>query len=172
MNGQKYIQRNRRLISYSSSLPKVFIQSQIQYQSQAETIDELDYARSLNASVNLSIPIFSGARNFRKIQKSNIEIKKTNIQYEQTRNHILNEVESTYLKVKETKANIEANAGLIEQAKEALRLAKLMYENGRITQLEVQSSESSYLQVRAAYYQSIFEYNVSINSLKQSLNEL
>jgi len=172
LNGQKYIQRNRRLISYSSSLPKVSLQSQIQYQSQAETIDELDYTKSMYASVNLSIPIFSGARNFRKIQKSNIEIKKTNIQYEQMRNHILNEVESTYLKVKETEANIEANAGLIEQAKEALRLAKLMYENGRITQLEVQSSESSYLQAQSAYYQSIFEYNVAINSLKQSLNEL
>jgi outer membrane protein TolC len=172
LNGQKYIQRNKRLISYSSGLPKVSIQSQIQYQSQAETIDELDYIKSMNASVNLSIPIFSGARNFRKIQKSNIEIKKTNIQYEQMRNHILNEVESTYLKVKETEANIEANAGLIGQAKEALRLAKLMYENGRIIQLEVQSSESSYLQAQSAYYQSIFEYNVAINSLKQSLNEL
>jgi outer membrane protein TolC len=172
LNGQKYIQRNRRLISYSSGLPKVSIQSQIQYQSQAETIDELDYIKSMNASVNLSIPIFSGARNFRKIQKSNIEIKKTNIQYEQMRNHILNEVESTYLKVKETEANIEANAGLIKQAKEALRLAKLMYENGRIIQLEVQSSELSYLQAQSAYYQSIFEYNVAINSLKQSLNEL
>ena len=172
LNGQKYIQRNKRLISYSSGLPKVFIQSQIQYQSQAETIDELDYTKSMYASVNLSIPIFSGARNFRKIQKSNIEIKKTNIQYEQMRNHILNEVESTYLKVKETEANIEANAGLIGQAKEALRLAKLMYENGRIIQLEVQSSESSYLQAQSAYCQSIFEYNVAINSLKQSLNEL
>lgn len=172
LNGQKYIQRNKRLISYSSGLPKVSIQSQIQYQSQAETIDDLEYVKSMNASVNLSIPIFSGARKFRKVQKSNIDIKKTNIQYEQTRNHILGEVESIYLKVKEAKANIEANSGLIEQAKEALRLAKLMYKNGRITQLEVQSAESSYLQAQSAYYQSIFEYNIAINNLKRSLNEI
>jgi len=86
--------------------------------------------------------------------------------------YILSDVENTYLNVLETKKRVEFNIVLIRQAEEALRMVKLLYENGRATQVELLSAESGLLNAKSAYLSSVFEYNSSILQLKKAINKL
>ena len=69
-------------------------------------------------------------------------------------------------------SNIDATEDVVSQAEEALRLSKLLYENGSATQLELMSAESGYLGAKSNYISSVFQYNLAIEDLKKSLNNL
>lgn len=106
------------------------------------------------------------------IQKAAIAKKEAEIKLQQTALTIKSEIEAAWLKVHETKMNIDANATMMEQAAEALRLARIMYDNGSSTQLEVLTAEGNYLQAQSSYYQTIFQYNVAVDQLKKAVNTL
>ncbi|MCK5521161.1 MAG: TolC family protein [Candidatus Marinimicrobia bacterium] len=172
MVSQKKILIQQRNIVMGQTLPMLSLSADLRQQAQAENKDDLDYLRSKSTSLNISIPLFSGGRKIASIQKSRVAIKEAELQEKQTRTFIRTEIESMYYKVEEAEKRITANATLVEQAGEALRLAELMYENGSSTQLDVQNARSAVLQAKSAHYSAIFEYNMALNQLKKSMNQL
>lgn len=169
---QKAILKSQRLLAASAALPKVNLQADVTHQAQAETRDDLEYYRSKNVAVSVSIPLFKGGKNLASVQQANIELKKHELEYEQAEDHILSEVENAYLMIFETAKSVESNTALVRQAQEAVRLAKIMYENGRATQVELLSAESGLLNAKSAYLSSVFEYNTAILQLKKAINKL
>lgn len=169
---QKQMLHSQRLMAASSGLPKVSFSADLRHQAQANDMDDLEYFRSKNIGLNVSIPLISGGKNLASVQKANIELKKNELQLEQTINFIMADVEMAFLKVRETEEKIETNAALVNQAEEALRMVKLLYENGSATQVELLNAESGLLGARSAYSSSIFEHNVAIIQLKKSINQL
>jgi outer membrane protein TolC len=118
------------------------------------------------------VPLFNGGRKLAGIQKAKISEKELALQLRQMELLIEADVESAYLMLQESVMKIESNSRVVEQAAEALRLARLMYENGSVTQLDVLNSESGWLQAQSAYLSSIFEFNVALNNLKSAINQL
>mgnify|MGYP000032265215 CR=1 FL=1 len=74
--------------------------------------------------------------------------------------------------MKEAKENVSTQKKTIEQAKEAFRLANLMYSEGSSTQLDVINANLALNQAKMNYQQSLFTYNVALANLKKSINEL
>ncbi|MDZ7820389.1 MAG: TolC family protein [Candidatus Marinimicrobia bacterium] len=169
---QKKLAKYQRNIAWSNIMPKVQIGSGMQWQANTYDLNDLNHHRSSNISLSVSMPLFSGGKNAAGIQKAVIGVREANYRYEQTENHIYAEVDAAYRKVKETLSNTHANQEVILQAEEALRLSKLMYETGAATQLDLLNAESSYISARSGYIQSVFEYNLAVETLKKSLNNL
>ncbi|HAE86411.1 TPA: hypothetical protein DCG86_00130, partial [Candidatus Marinimicrobia bacterium] len=113
-----------------------------------------------------------GGKHLASVQQANIDLKKYDLQMEQAMDFILSEVEKAYLKVYEAQEKVESIAALVEQADEALRMVKIMYENGGATQVEVLNAESGALGARSSYLSSVFEFNTAILQLKQAINKL
>lgn len=172
LDSQKKINAIQKKMAIGQGLPMVSVSADIRQQAQGNTASDLNYYRSRSTSLSVSVPLFSGGRKIVGIQRANITLKETDLQYQQMVDFIKADVESAFLTVTETESSIEANLKLVEQAKEALRLAKLMYENGSVTQLEVLNAESMLLQSESAYYSSIFQYNLAVNQLKKSTNNI
>ncbi len=169
------ISRYQRNISVGQTLPTVSLSADVRHQAQSETssgINRGNYVRSTTTTLNLSWPLFTGGRKALSIQKALISQKEAEINLQKLTLNIEAEVESAFLKIRESVLNIDANGSLRNQAAEALRLARIMYSNGSSTELEVLTAESNYLQAQSNYYQSIFQYNVAVDQLKKAVNTL
>lgn len=169
---QRKIAAYQRNLAYSNILPKVQLGSTVQWQANADAIDDLNHRRSSNISLSVSLPLFNGGKNAAGIQKAGLSLKEANYRYEQTADYIQNDVESAYRSVEENYSNILANADVVAQAEEALRLSKLLYETGSATQADLLSAESAFLSAKSNYISSVFQYNIAVETLKKALNKV
>lgn len=169
---QKKIAKYQRNLAWSSISPMVQLGGAVQWQANADVIADLDHLRSSNVSLSVSLPLFAGGKNAASIQKATIGLKEANYQYEQIEDFVYTDIDAAYRKVDETLSNIYATDDVVNQAGEALRLSKLLYENGSATQLELMSAESAYIGAQSSYISSVFQYNLAVEDLKKSLNAM
>ncbi len=169
---QKKMAAYQRNLAWSGILPKVQLGSTVQWQANADALDELNHLRSSNVSLSVSLPLFNGGKKAAGIQKAAIGLREADYQFEQIEDYIFTDVDGAYRKVNEAYSNILATADVVTQAEEALRLSKLLYESGSATQLELMTAESGYIGARSNHIASVFQYNIAVESLKKSLNDL
>jgi len=169
---QKKIAKYQRNLAWSSIMPKVQLGGNIQWQANDDVFADLNHLRSSNVNVGVSLPLFNGGKNAAGIQKAYIGVKEAQYQMEQIEDFVYTDVDAAYRKVAEMQTNIYATEDVVKQAEEALRLSKLLYENGSATQLELMSAESGYLGAKSNYITSVFQYNLAVEDLKKSLNNL
>ncbi len=169
---QKKIAKYQRNLALSGIMPKVQLGGTMQWQANTDDLANLDHLRSSNVSISVSLPIFSGGKTAAGIQKASIGVKEANYQIEQIEDFVYTNVDEAYRKVNETMSNIIATDNVVKQAQEALRLSKLLYENGSATQIELMSAESAYIGAKANYISMVFQYNLAVEDLKKSLNNL
>jgi len=145
----------------------------LQYQGQSAAIDftKDDFSKALNSSVSISIPLFAGLKNSAKYQQAKIAVKESDHQYEQLKQGITLEVKGAYLKMKEALEKVQTQQKTVEQAKEARRLARLLYSEGSSTQLDVLNAGLAVQQAQMNYQQSLYEYNVALANLKKAINQ-
>lgn len=169
---QQKLAKYQRNLAWSSIMPKIQVGGNLQWQANDDLLADLDHRRSSNVSVSVSLPLFNGGKNAASIQKANIGVKEAQYQLEQIEDFVYTDVDAAYRKVEEMQSNIFANENVVKQAEEALRLSKLLYENGSATRLELVSAEGGYLGAKSNYISSVFQYNIAVEDLKKSLNNL
>ena len=99
-------------------------------------------------------------------------MRETDYQIDALYNAVKLEVETAFLAIDEKEQAVITQSKIINQAEEALRLARLRYAEGLSTQLDVMNTEGALNQSRMNYSQSLFDYNIAIAKLKKALNEL
>lgn len=167
---QKSMAKHQKTLALSSIMPKVQLSSALSWTANTDDIEVMDYNRSSNVAVAVSLPLFAGGKRAHQIQQAKIGVKEADYQYEQTRDYILTDIETAFNKISETYVNIQATENVIRQAEEALRLSKLMYDAGSATQVDLMTAESGYLGAVSNYISSVFQYNLAVESMKKSLN--
>ncbi|NIR67250.1 MAG: TolC family protein [Aliifodinibius sp.] len=90
----------------------------------------------------------------------------------QLKDAIIAEVEDAYNKLNEAKQKFRSAQNTVELAKEALRLANLMYDEGANTQLDVLNSRLALTQAQMSYANSLFEYQVARYQLRKVTGQL
>ena len=174
MEQQKNIMQRQVTLARSGFLPSLTFQTNLQYQGMKNEFDftDEDIFRSSNSSISLSIPLFSGFKTAGKIQQAKAAVRETDYQQDALYKAVKLEVEAAYLAIIEKEQAVLTQSKIIDQAAEALRLARLRYGEGLSTQLDVMNAESALNQARMNYEQSLFDYNIAIAQLKKALNEL
>ncbi len=170
---QEQIADRQLTISRGSFLPSVVLGTNYQYMGMRNDLDyqQDDFNKSFNTSISLSIPLFSGFKRSAKVQKAKIQCKEVSYQKNSALDGIRMEVENAYYLLKKAEKKVETQQKAIEQAKEALRLAQLMYKEGAATQLDVLNSNLSLKTARMNYQQSLLEFNNAISQLKKAINK-
>lgn len=77
------------------------------------------------------------------------------------------EAEVVYHSFQEAKQKYQAAAQSVDLAKEALRLANMMYEEGANTQLDVLSSQLALTRAKLNYVSSLYEYQMARYQLRK-----
>ncbi|AFZ58162.1 TolC family protein [Anabaena cylindrica FACHB-243] len=172
-------------------LQQVLAQRNISEQQRRQALSQLGPQISLNASYNLldryndsvsvsdgyslglqaSLNLFDGgaARARAAQSKANIAIAET--QFSSQRNQIRFDVEQYYLQLQSNLDNVQTSSVAINQAKEALSIARLRFQAGVGTQTEVISAENDLTIAEGNRITAILNYNRALANLQRSSNQ-
>ncbi|HAE87905.1 TPA: hypothetical protein DCG86_07760, partial [Candidatus Marinimicrobia bacterium] len=64
---QEKMLKSQRILAASAALPKVSVSADVRHQAQAESQDDMEYYRSKNVSVSVSIPLLSGGKHLASV---------------------------------------------------------------------------------------------------------
>ncbi len=122
--------------------------------------------------VSANVPIFDGFRTEAKIEEAEAELDAQNSKIKSIKRKIKTEVEQSISELQTSKSKISTTALLVKQAEEALKRAKLSYQNGVITNLDLLDSETSLTEAKFAELRVIFQNVINSYSLKESIGDV
>jgi outer membrane protein len=120
---------------------------------------------SWTATLSLSMPLFDGFTTTAEIRKAKVDSRTADLTYEQLKEQVELDVRQAYYNYQETGERLKAQLKTIEQAEEGLKIARLRYQNGVGTQLEILSAESALTQARTNYVQAIHDAAAAVYGL-------
>lgn len=123
------------------------------------------YSLALTANLNL---FDGGAARARAAQfKIDSEIAET--QFSQQRNQIRFQVEQAYSQLQSNLENVQTSQAALDQARESLRLARLRFQAGVGTQLEVLDAENALTRAEGNQVTAVLDYNRALASLQRNV---
>lgn len=143
-----------------------------QYQIVDPFTDSLGPGTGYSVQAGLSWRIFDGgaARARANQQEANIAIAETN--FENTRNQVRFQVEQAYSNLLANRSNITTARQAVEQATEALRLARLRFQAGVGTQTDVINAETDLTNAQGNLVSAVLGYNRSLATLQRAVTNL
>ena len=157
---QKRITKKGITIARSNFLPKLFFSTDYSYMLMRNDYKfrHPDASKGFTSAFSLQIPLFHGFQSTAQYQKSRFDYKIILDTEKQVFDGISAETEVAYNKFQEAKEKYQSAVQTVDLAKEALRLANMMYEEGVNTQLDVLTSQLALTQAKLNYTNSLFEY--------------
>ena len=128
-----------------------------------------DWRTDWNASVNVSVPIFSGFRRQAEIDQARITLDQERLRLGQLRESVQLQFEQARGERERASATIAARQRTVDQAQRVHDLTVLRYEQGLATQLEVSDARLALLQARTNLAQAISDFRIADATLTRSL---
>ncbi|BAY12320.1 TolC family protein [Calothrix sp. NIES-2098] len=131
--------------------------------------DDISVADGYSVGVRATLNLFDGgAARARAAQaRANIAIAET--QFADLRNQVRFEVEQSYSTQQSNLQNVQTANAALEQAREALRLARLRFQAGVGTQTDVINSENDLTRAEGNRVRAILDYNRALAQLQRSV---
>ncbi|MBC8181665.1 TolC family protein [candidate division KSB1 bacterium] len=171
---QKYITKKGIKLAKSNFMPKLFFQTDYSFMLMKNDYKfrHAEASKGFTSALSLQIPLFHGFQSTALYQKSRLDYKIILDTEKQAFDGIAAETEVAYNKFKEAKEKYFSAVQTVDLAKEALRLATMMYEEGVNTQLDVMGSQLALTQAKLNYINSIYEYQISRYQLRKVVGML
>jgi outer membrane protein TolC len=123
------------------------------------------------AGVGVKVPIFDGKRKVYNLSQAQSAIQSNDQETEITRRGIVNEVVEAEANVKASLKKVEQGELQLKQAKEAYSLAKVRFDSGAITNLELLEGSTTVSESRVQLLKAKIDYTVSLYKLKSATGE-
>ncbi|MFZ9736940.1 MAG: TolC family protein [Prochlorotrichaceae cyanobacterium] len=121
--------------------------------------------------VNLQWRFFDGGAAKAAARQEEVDISVSELQFADDRNQIRQQVEVAFYEVESNLKNIDTATRGVEQAQEALRLARLRFQAGVGTQIDVINAERDLTQSEGNLATAILGYNQALAQLKQAVSQ-
>ncbi|BAZ41087.1 hypothetical protein NIES4101_70490 [Calothrix sp. NIES-4101] len=131
--------------------------------------DQISITDGYSVGVQASLNLYDGgASRARAAQASkNVQIAETN--FANQRNTIRFEVEQAYSELRSNLENVQTATTALEQAREALRLARLRFQAGVGTQTDVIAAENDLTQSEGNRIRAILDYNRALADIQRAV---
>jgi len=169
---QVEIRRQQVRVARGALLPSVSLSMNYGRQifpSDAFRLSGQEWRTDWNASVNVSVPIFSGFRRQAEIDQARITLDQERLRLGQLRESVQLELEQARGERQRAAATIAARQRTVAQAQRVHDLTVLRYEQGLATQLEVSDARLALLQARTNLAQAISDFRIADATLTRSL---
>lgn len=128
------------------------------YSAQSNKIEIDEENKLWFAGVKLSLPLFTGGYRPAKIQQAKLELGKTRLNIEKTKEKIENEMTGIELRLKEAHERIVSAETTLNTAKQGFEIAEVTAYNGLATQLQLKDARVGFDQATLNYYAAIYDY--------------
>ena len=119
-------------------------------------------------ALGLNFNIFNGGGTHTNIQKAKVALKQIKWGTDGLKDGIKMEVEQAFLKLESAEKNLLSQEKTVNQAEESVRIAKLQYKEGLITNLQANQIQISLTTAKVNYIQAIFEYTLANISIRKA----
>jgi outer membrane protein TolC len=172
LQGLKYQKAASRMgvnIAFSNFLPKITFGVDYSFMAMRNNLrlSNNDFSEGFVSTLNLQIPLFHGFRSKQQYQKAKLDHGILVDLEREIRNGVAAEVEVAYNKLIEAREKYLSANETVELAREALRLANLMYEEGANTQIDVLSSRLALTEAQMNFVSSLYEYQMARYQLRK-----
>ncbi|MDF1545403.1 MAG: TolC family protein [bacterium] len=141
-----------------------------QSQSDAFSLKE-NNSRSMTAGLTLSIPIFNGGRTRGEVASRKADYVQARLTARDMEDQVKLQVEQAYDLMVQARKSIETVVGTVAEAEEADRIARLRFESGMGTQLEVLSAQAALTQARNSQAVAEYNYNMARAGLSRAVGQ-
>lgn len=165
---QRNISQQQRRIALSQIRPRVGLVTSYDVLNVFD--DNVGLTDGYSVGARFTWNLFDGgaARARARQEESNIAIAETN--FADTRNQIRFQVEQAYADLQSNLENIQTASVALEQAREALRLARLRFQAGVGTQTDVINAENDLTNAEGNRVTAILDYNRALASLQRAIS--
>lgn len=124
--------------------PSVNFLTTLQFQAQYDNDrwpNRDDWYRSYYSGINISIPIFDSWRTPAKVRQAKIDLSQSKLAENDLQDKLKLDIEQSWWNYMKARESITAQGKAVEMAKRGLDIARVRYENGVGTQLELFEAE-------------------------------
>lgn len=130
------------------------------------------FLNNYQVGVGLSLNLYDGGAARAEARAQETNIAQAESQFESLQNQIRFETEQAYSQLEASATNIQTTALAVQQAAEALRLARLRFQAGVGTQTDVLRQQTALAQTQVNNLQAILGYNRALVTLQRQVSNL
>ncbi|WP_375471385.1 TolC family protein [uncultured Nostoc sp.] len=131
--------------------------------------DNVSFTDGYSFGVRATLNLYDGGAARARADQSRVNIAIAETQFAEQRNQIRFQVEQAYSTQQSSLENVQTANTALEQAREALRLARLRFQAGVGTQTDVINSENDLTQAEGNRVTAILDYNRALAQLQRSV---
>ena len=164
----KGLENSLKLVN-TQHLPMLSATGSYLYQTQAEDFKMSDYnwVGSASIGLQLTVPLFSGMTKVNQAKQLKLSINELQLSREYAKEGINLQVQSAINSMNTAKEQLIVNKDAIKQAQRGYDIAKVRYQVGSGTILELNDSELSLTQSNLNYQQSLYKFLTSEANLEK-----
>ena len=181
----KYLQNSARELAIASkgdSLPSIDIKADALYLQEQPTVTlhlppplgsltaPMATSRKFEAELRVTYPIFSGFAISSKIQKSFHQAEIAKLKVKDLKRNLILQLTMLFGKAKILQSTLKAQKEAILSAKESLKKAQKMYENGLLAPVEVANIKATLFSIEASISKTESLYNQTVQSISYLIN--
>jgi outer membrane protein len=156
---QRGIGQKALAIAKANNKPNLFGLANYEYKRPFYSKDE--WETDWNFTFQVSVPIFDGFLTRSKIRQARSDLKQLDIAENEVQDFIKLEISQAISDLNLAKENILSQEENVKQAKESLRIAKVQYQQGMITNIEEMDTELSLTIAQTNYLQALSDYLIA-----------
>lgn len=122
-----------------------------------------------SVGVEMSWNVFDNGITSAQVQQYKAAERKAESQAQQQLETIQLEVHNAYINLKTAEKNIETTAAAVAKAEEEFAIAKVRYDEGVDTNLNVMNAQEKVVETRNNYYTALYSYNTSRAQLEKAM---
>jgi len=157
---QKGVAENIKTIEFSNYWPSVFANGQINNISSTNdlTVSANENVTTISAGLTVALPIFNGFGTAAKVEQAEINISKVNRGIALLTQKIQFDVESAFLNMQEAEKRIIAQKDAVAAAQRSLEIAKVRYNNGLSTLVELNDTELALVNTKLTELRALYDF--------------
>ena len=157
---QKGIAENLKTIEFSNYWPSVFANGQINNISSSNdlTVSANENVTTISAGLTVALPIFNGFGTAAKVEQAEINISRVTRGIALLTQKIQFDVESAFLNMQEAEKRIIAQKDAVSAAQRSLEIAKVRYNNGLSTLVELNDTELALVNTKLEELRALYDF--------------
>lgn len=162
-------------LAAASFAPQLVFQTNYSYQASVDDIMKItdeDYSRSWTTSASLQIPIFNGLDDYSGYRSARYDRLSSYAQAQNVENYASLGLVAAWNTLHQARETVDSAEFTMGQAEEAAEIARVSYEAGIITRLDMDGAFLALTQARTNYASSLYSLKTAEASLARSLGIL
>lgn len=159
MAQQKSMGRKALAIARAGNKPSLFGSANYEYKRPYYSEDR--WKTDWNFTLALSFPIFDGFLTRSKVKGAKSDLRQLDITEKQIKDLIRLQISQAISDLNLARENILSQQENVKQAKESLRIARVQYQKGVLTNLELMDTEFALTVAETNYLQALSDYSIA-----------